>query len=206
MTAIIRHARYLADKLFLELVKQLEIKLASFLLFYTFLRYTRGTFRLPGHSCTLEFKGLQKGLNSANESSAPTGRLHNRPSLVETLERRTEGNCSFATIRSPIFDESAWRHYRRRNSAAIRPCRLSDGYRSKESVSTGLLGFAQVVSPRTNRPNSATNGYYSAWRGQLRPNRFSFALFRTMPKINSCIVLNFRFQQFRFQQFKRFTK
>jgi len=58
-----------------------------------------------------------------------TGRFQSSFSRRNLLvERRTEGNCSFTTMRSPIFDESAWRHYRRRNGNAIRSCRLSDKY------------------------------------------------------------------------------
>jgi len=119
----------------------------------------------------------------------------NRPSLVETfVERRTEGNCSFTTMRSPIFDESAWRHYRRRNGNAIRSCRLSDEYvqRNPRRRAFRLCRSRQPMDE--NRPNSATNGYYSTWQDPLRSNRLSLAPFDTTPEIDGCIAMIGRFR------------
>lgn len=107
----------------------------------------------------------------------------NRPSPVKIFERRTEGNCSFTTMRSC------------RSLTKTRGSIIGDGIamlfgpvptfrRSKEPVD-GPFGFAEVVSRRTNRPNFTTNGYYSSWRGPPRPNRFSLALFDITREIDS---------------------
>lgn len=85
------HARYLTDKLFRRLEAICKIKLASFSHALSQLSALNSQYSssLPSTLAPLEFRELQKGLNSANESSAPTGRFQSTFSRRNL--RKTDG-------------------------------------------------------------------------------------------------------------------
>lgn len=125
-----------------------------------------------------EVKELQKGLNSVNESSAPTGRLKSpffHRNLRKTDERKLlvhdNAIADLWRKRTVALSATEWRCH------SVLP--TFQRIRSKESTSTGLSALPRSRQlRRTNRPNSTTNVYYSTWRGPLK--RLSHALFDTV--------------------------